>query len=224
MKSLSVTTSSDSTGPSGGGGYATSDTGGDLTGGNGTGASDTGASSTSSKLPAIPCEVRRDLFEYGGIFEGDPRKMLDSELAAKPPNFGLTDKQIERNMPGIVCGPGISANGWWRGGKETDLEYLLRVQGVAKWLWTLNEGNALIITHGKFLDTLLKVLLEVPDPLESTSCRSNTVFLHGGCAFSCLEFDQETKKIGVMYLNQPIIAESKLRTGHKIGGFSLKQW
>merc|ERR1712008_184022 len=119
------------------------------------------------------------------------------------------------------------------GGKECDHEYLARVKSVAGWLWRL-EGNSLIISHGKFLDTLLKILMEIPDPLDHSSStgysssqgnhKSNTIFLHGGCALSAIELDRETQKLGVLYLNQPILADSKLRTGHKIGGFSLRQW
>jgi broad specificity phosphatase PhoE len=177
-----------------------------------------------SRGAPMNCTVRHDLFEYGGVFEGE-RSLSEEKRRAQYPNpvRGLKDRDILERLPGVGLSEGCTPEGWWTGGKESDAEYLTRVQGIVDWLWTLDESS-LLITHGKTLDTLLKVALGIPHPLETRQNSSDVVFLHGGCALSCLELDHATGKVGVLFLNQPIIHEPKLRTGHKNGGFNFRSW
>jgi hypothetical protein len=45
--------------------------------------------------------------------------------------------------------------------------------------------------------------------------------LTGGCALSCIELDHATGRVGINFINQPIIGD-ELRTGHKNCGFVFK--
>ncbi|CAD7939549.1 unnamed protein product [Amoebophrya sp. A120] len=185
------------------------------------------ASTLTSFLAATPatasihCEAHPLIYEFGGLFDekyGASKGLTRAEMRAIAPQVKLpedADKKLAFPFPGD------DSDGWYeRNAKESNADYLKRVSQVADWLWSLDQAT-LLVTHGKFLDTLLKVLLRVPSALEADS---PCIFLHGGCAFSCVELDHDTGKVGVMYLNQPIVSESRLRTGHKIAGFSLKQW
>lgn len=169
----------------------------------------------------IPCVVRQDLFEYGGCYQGE-RAMSEKDRFKKypVPQRGMGANEIRQYCPGVQLDSRIGNDGWWKGGKETDPEYLARISGVVDWLWSLDE-NSLLITHGKTLDTLLKVALEIPRPLEKSSAVS---ILHGGCAMTCLELDHKTGKMAVCYMNMPLVHEPKLRTGHKMGEFQLRGW
>lgn len=132
---------------------------------------------------------------------------------------------------------GCAREGWWAGARESDEMYITRVEGVVKWLWTLQK-NTLLITHGKFIDTTMKALFHLPNVIDETvksagsvsgglggasygafSNISSPVFLHGGCSLTCIELDKSTGRVGVHYMNIPIITDARLRTGHKNSGF-----
>mmetsp|Transcript_24731 Transcript_24731/g.62181 ORF Transcript_24731/g.62181 Transcript_24731/m.62181 type:complete len:330 (+) Transcript_24731:83-1072(+) len=169
----------------------------------------------------IHCEAHPLLYEYGGLFDekyGSSTGLTRKEMREMAPYVKLPeDTDAKLSFPF----PGSDSEGWYAvNAKETNKNYLARVKQLASWLWSLDDAS-LLVTHGKLMDTVVKVLLNVPNAFESNS---PCIFLHGGCAFSCVELDHETGKVGVMYLNQPIVSESRLRTGHKIAGFSLKQW
>ncbi|CAD7942059.1 unnamed protein product [Amoebophrya sp. A25] len=185
----------------------------------------TNLKSTPSTM-GIHCEVHPLIYEYGGLFDekyGTSKGMSRTDMKTMAPDVTVPQEDESRLSQQFKF-PEDGDSGWYeRESKETNEAYVERVKDVAEWLWTLEEAS-LLVTHGKFLDTLLKILLGVPCPLEGKEQSTPCIFLHGGCAFSCVELDHETGKVGVMYLNQPIVSESRLRTGHKIAGFSLKQW
>ena len=113
-----------------------------------------------SKSLGIPIEVRGDIFEHGGCFDG----------AADAPNGvvgrpGMTKAELESEFPGCSV-PDELVNGWWteEQGCETVPEAQERIKKVAAWLWCVAEGwkkqdgAVCIVVHGMFIDILTKVL------------------------------------------------------------------
>ena len=73
------------------------------------------------------------------------------------------------------------------------------------------------------LSGLLKVLLGIPYPVKPDD--GNIIVFTGGAALTCLEFDHTRKRIGICFMNQPIIGEKEIRTGHKnMGGAFKNEW
>jgi len=148
-------------------------------------------------------------------------------------------------LPDIVIDPGCTEDrGWWKGGRESDRDYFRRCFSVVDWLWK-QDKDCMLITHGIFIDTLTKILLNV-DNIGSMSFLKeedgdefleggtlvdggdvpkldsfDSYFLSGNVSISCFNFDQERRKVGVCFLNQPVI-DPEVRTGHSLGGIHLR--
>mmetsp|Transcript_33802 Transcript_33802/g.85126 ORF Transcript_33802/g.85126 Transcript_33802/m.85126 type:complete len:266 (-) Transcript_33802:1547-2344(-) len=116
-----------------------------------------------AKVLGIPIEVKGDLFEHGGCFEG-----ARDDSGGVVGCTGLTKSQLESEFPGCVV-PDELVGGWWtrQQGCETVPQAQERIRAVAAWLWSVAEawkkedGAMCIVVHGMFIDILIKVLTGV---------------------------------------------------------------
>jgi 2,3-bisphosphoglycerate-dependent phosphoglycerate mutase len=102
-----------------------------------------------------------DLHEHGGMFLGNPR--TGEELTIFP---GLTRSEIGEKFPGYVIPDEVSDSGWWQGGYEDMPGCYARATRVARELRRRAldgfekgvEERIAIVSHGTFIDSLLKAL------------------------------------------------------------------
>lgn len=110
-----------------------------------------------SKALALQPEVWIDIHEHGGIFHGNPSK---GEVSNLP---GLTRSEIVAQFPGYQLPETITEAGWWFGGYEETEGCYLRATKVAKtlreWAPEMAEERIALVSHGTFLDALIKALL-----------------------------------------------------------------
>eukprot|EP00392_Amoebophrya_sp_AT5.2_P013871 g14003.t1 len=141
---------------------------------------------------------------------------------------------VAAGVSAVGDGPGSSSTtgaGWWPGGRESKAQYAARCEHVAKTLKAnaANFHNALLVTHGKFLDGLLKALL-LGSAQETTQHDGGAVglggitFLTGGACLSCVQVSEDGERVGVDFLNLPILRKPEHLTGHKVSGFQMKAW
>lgn len=103
----------------------------------------------------IAPEVWVDIHEHGGIFEEDG----NGGRRGAP---GLTRAEIGAQFPDYVLPDAVTERGWYTGDYETHAACQGRAISVARQLreWAATgAGRVVLITHGTFLDSLLKALL-----------------------------------------------------------------
>ncbi len=102
-------------------------------------------------------EVWIDIHEHGGLFQGNPRK----EAVVSFP--GLSRKEIAEQFVGYKMPDAITEQGWWSGGYEEMEGCYARATRVAETLrdWAPDMANerVALVSHGTFLDALVKALL-----------------------------------------------------------------
>ncbi|MEZ4860305.1 MAG: histidine phosphatase family protein [Caldilineaceae bacterium] len=110
-----------------------------------------------SQAMGLQPEVWIDIHEHGGIFSGDPK--TDSVVMA----YGLTRQQMAEQFPRYRLPETLATRGWWRGGYEEMEECYARAQRVADtlrtWAPERSEARIAFVSHGTFLDALIKALL-----------------------------------------------------------------
>lgn len=166
------------------------------------------------------------LFERGGVFNGE-RSATNAERAALPMESGLSWSKMLEIVPSLefqdiedphyFCrnrpwGVDKHDTGWYDGRMETQKEFIARAHRVADWLYTLKE-TSLVVTHGKFLDTLLKCLLLTSVDKEAESSWN---YLHGACGLTILELN--ASRTAILAINQSTLPR-KIVTGHSMSGF-----
>ncbi|HOG48201.1 MAG TPA: histidine phosphatase family protein [Anaerolineae bacterium] len=112
-------------------------------------------------------EVWVELHEHGGVF-------LDHGPEIGVVGYpGLTRAEMEAQFPGYVLPQEVGLRGWWAGGREDRTGCDARAARVAATLrsWATRDERIALISHGDFLDALLKALLR---PLAGHGC----YFLH----------------------------------------------
>lgn len=137
-------------------------------------------------------EVWVDIHEHGGLFTGNPR----TETVV---NFGgLGRQEMRGHFPGYVLPPEIGDNGWWWNGYEHMAQCTERAQRVAemlrKWTETRSDDVILLVTHGTFMDQLLKALIGAGE-------QPNFYFSHINTAISRVDFLDEGF-VALRYLNR----------------------
>lgn len=138
-------------------------------------------------------EVWVEIHEHGGIF-------LDHFDGRGPIGYpGKTRAEILEEFPGTVVPKAITDEGWWRGDEEDWPACQGRAIKVASELRRLarevGRGERVaMVTHGGFIDALLKALF--------SQLPSNRIFYyHYNTAITCLDF-QDGGHLGVRYLNR----------------------
>lgn len=101
-------------------------------------------------------EVWVDIYEHGGIYEEDG----NGQRVGAP---GLTRAEIGAQFPGFKLPDAVTDNGWYNRPYETHAACQGRAIAVAGALraWAAEPGAppTALISHGTFLDSLLKALL-----------------------------------------------------------------
>ena len=142
-------------------------------------------------------QVMVDIHEHGGVFLGNPRSETDPVRAYT----GLTRAEIEEKFPGYVVPAEISEKGWWAGGYETiDVceERAVRVAAALKERADAEPQTVIgMVTHGTFMDRLLKALLH------GTHSR-DFFFFHYNTAITCVDF----------IVDGPVVVRYTNRTQH----------
>lgn len=107
---------------------------------------------------AVPAAARADLHEIGGIYDGRA-----GATAAQP---GMTRGEVAAEYPKIDSPAELGEGGWWRREMESFAEAAERAARFANWLHEQAraepEARIGIITHGGWLDLLLRDLLGQP--------------------------------------------------------------
>lgn len=110
-----------------------------------------------SKALNLQPQVWIDIHEHGGIFHGNPRK------GAVAHHTGMGRSEIEEQFPGYLLPDEITVDGWWPGGYEEMEVCYTRATNVAKllreWAPEMAEDRVALVSHGTFLDALIKALL-----------------------------------------------------------------
>ena len=107
---------------------------------------------------AVPTTARADLHEIGGIYDG--------RAGARATQPGMTRGEVVAEYPKFDLPATLSEAGWWRREAETFPEATERAARFANWLREQAqiepEARIGIITHGGWLDLLLRDLLGQP--------------------------------------------------------------
>lgn len=134
-------------------------------------------------------EVWIELHEQGGVY-------LDHGEAGIVGYPGRTRQQIAAEFPGYSLPPGITEKGWWlQPGAETAAAFRDRVLRVAAQIraWAELDECIVLISHGCFMDGLLKIIFN--QPLDYT-----VYFHHLNTAISWIGFRKG--RVEVEYLNR----------------------
>ncbi|MBW7883043.1 MAG: histidine phosphatase family protein [Caldilineaceae bacterium] len=137
-------------------------------------------------------EVWVEIHEHGGLFTGDPR---NGEVVSYP---GLSRAQIAARFRAFSLPPQVTESGWWSGGYEEMSACTVRAQRVAQtlrhWAPARPDDVLLLVTHGTFMDQLIKALLGVNGD-------SAFYFNHINTAISRIDF-LDNGFVAIRYLNR----------------------
>jgi broad specificity phosphatase PhoE len=140
-------------------------------------------------LGVIP-EIWIDIHEQGGIF-------LDHHDEGGPLGYpGKTRSEILERFPHYQLPDEVTETGWWTKGYEDWPECHGRAIKVAWQLrkWAGSDERIGLVTHGGFMDALLKALLnQLPGP--------RFFYHHNNTAITRLDF-YEDGQLGLRYLNR----------------------
>ncbi len=139
----------------------------------------------------LPPEVWVDIHEHGGIYlDHGPE---EGGMVGYP---GKTRSEILAEFPDYILPNQVTEQGWWTGSHEDWPTCLGRAIKVAAALRKMaeSEERLAIISHGGFIDALLKALLnQSPSP--------NIHYYHFNTAVSRLDFRPDGS-LDVRYLNR----------------------
>lgn len=118
------------------------------------------------------------LHEQGGIFW-----QLEKEKKT-PDHYGKNRTQIQMEFPDYRLPETISEDGWWRGGFENQEESWQRagevVQSISE--WSESDERIALISHGGFMDLLLKTLLGQDH---------HVTYRHYHTGITCIDFSKD---------------------------------
>jgi 2,3-bisphosphoglycerate-dependent phosphoglycerate mutase len=138
-----------------------------------------------------------DIHEHGGMFLGNPRTGENFLNHA-----GLTREDFTRDYPDYELHEGISDEGWWKSGYEELEDCYARAIRVARDLRQRAheelEGRVksvvAIVSHGTFIDSLLKALFnQIPE--------NRLFYFHNNTAITCVDF-APNDTLFLRYLNR----------------------
>jgi 2,3-bisphosphoglycerate-dependent phosphoglycerate mutase/probable phosphoglycerate mutase len=127
-----------------------------------------------------------DIHEHGGMFAGNPHTGENFLNHA-----GLTRAEIQRDYPDYDLNDAISDVGWWTGGYEDIAGCYARAIRVARELRRRahaelegsNRSTVAIVSHGTFIDSLIKALFsQIPE--------NRYFYFHNNTAITCIDFAQ----------------------------------
>jgi 2,3-bisphosphoglycerate-dependent phosphoglycerate mutase len=104
-------------------------------------------------------EVWVEIHEHGGLFERDP----DDDDEAIRSCSGLSRSEMKVLFPNYVLPPTVTEHGWWYQGREDMTGCYARAIDVAaelrKTAQTSGNERIALVSHGTFMDSLIKALL-----------------------------------------------------------------
>jgi broad specificity phosphatase PhoE len=146
-----------------------------------------------SQALGAPLAVWVDTHEQGGLFQGDPR--TGEGLRGFP---GMGRSAICEEFPGIHLPDEMTEEGWWPGHYEDRPECDERAERVAQRLRSLAavepHMRIAMISHGTFIDHLLKRLLGIPPG-------QHMYFSHANTGITRIEFTADDFVV-LRYLNR----------------------
>eukprot|EP00732_Lithocolla_globosa_P001264 Lithocolla_globosa_v1_NODE_599_length_3623_cov_13.493554.p2 type:complete len:259 gc:universal NODE_599_length_3623_cov_13.493554:2124-1348(-) len=156
-------------------------------------------------------EIRIDteIFEQGGLFKGERKE----QGKGKEHVFGPSVK-LAAEIVGARVDEECEEKGWWRGGYEQPDQTRSRAKRVKEKLFEIEKQSknrdVLLVTHGLFIDYLMKEMLSSDFP----------VLMTGNCAISVIKIQEA--RVGIEFLNSIWHLPQKLQTGHSINGFTFQ--
>ena len=140
----------------------------------------------------ISATVRVDIFEHGGVFTGHPK---GNDLTPAP---GMTRGEMLDGFPGFGLVEEITETGWYQGGWETIEECDARAKDVAalvkEWAEEADGETIAMVSHGTFMDRLLKALIDAPG-------NNGFYFYHYNTAYTRVNFLDDGRRV-VHFTNQ----------------------
>jgi 2,3-bisphosphoglycerate-dependent phosphoglycerate mutase len=127
-----------------------------------------------------------DIHEHGGMFAGNPHTGENFKKHA-----GMTRLEFTRDYPDYELVDEIGEEGWWQGGYEDIAGCYARAIRVARELrrrahHELEAGTksvVAIISHGTFIDSLIKALFsQIPE--------NRYFYYHNNTATTCIDFSE----------------------------------
>jgi len=179
-------------------------------------------------LQLDPC-LQTDLHEEGGVFAG-PRGCPGT--ADYPKFHGLSAPEMRKVLPSLVGTDSLPEKGWWVGGQETEEQAVQRARRCSEWLWKLAEntdpfaaaeeaGAVVCVTHGLFMDKLIKALSGMEPGFGSV------LFLSSNCAYWLVQLiidpqapEQKKRRAAMLSCNVVDHVPISIRTGHSMSGIS----
>ena len=167
--------------------------------------------------------VRMDAHEHGGCFDGGRN---GGGVVGRP---GMTKREVEEEFGDVIDAPDSMTDGWWDPalGCETVAAAQARGKRVAEWLWekarAQSSGEAaradiVLVSHGMFIDILLKTLFDVP----RTTGKQGALFCSQNASVHTLHFDvsADGECVGLEMFNHVSHIPREFRTGGTVDGLS----
>ena len=137
----------------------------------------------------IEPEVWLDIHEHGGVFLEDE----NNRISGYP---GVTRETIRDRFPDFILPDGLTDQGWWKGSKEAPEAWVARAVRAARKLRSCIDRykKIAVLSHGGFIDTLLKALLnQIP---------GNHLFYHlSNTSVTSVVFSDEYR-VRINYMNR----------------------
>jgi 2,3-bisphosphoglycerate-dependent phosphoglycerate mutase len=144
-----------------------------------------------AKALGLPLVAWEDIHEVGGIYQQDEQT---GERIGLP---GKTRAYFEVHYPRLVLeGPNRCQTGWWNRPYEEPGQASVRARRFLHDLIERHgekEDRVAMVSHGAFYNTLLRVILQIPD-------QSDGWFILNNAAISRLDFCQD--RVELVYLNR----------------------
>ena len=163
--------------------------------------------------------------EHGGCFEGARGDGADGAMGRR----GMTTDEIAREFGSHIDAPETMGEGWWdpRRGCETVEEAQRRGARFAEWLWerarAMGRGerdasDIIIVSHGMFIDILLKTLFASP----RTTGKQGALFCSENACVHSLYFDvgEDGECVGLSVFNDVSHIPEEDRSGGSVDGLS----
>jgi broad specificity phosphatase PhoE len=138
----------------------------------------------------IEPEVWVNVHELSGMYldHGEPRGIVGYP--------GMSRSEMLAQFPDYVLPDGVTDHGWWRGGREESPAWYARAIQVADEVrgQAASSDTIAIISHGGFIDILLKAILNLLPT-------RHLHYLHHNTAISAIDFEGDGSLL-IRFLNR----------------------
>lgn len=154
----------------------------------------------------LPMKIWVDVHEWGGMFleDVDDDKLITGYT-------GMTRSQIEEHFPEAVCPDNVTQNGWWdiAMGRESVEHAVMRSIRVVLAIreHANSDEHIAIVTHGGFIDSFIKALLD-----QAPRLAPDLFYLNYNTGVTRIDFNEKPDKLRITYLNRVDHLPHDLRT------------